>query len=217
MTARWLPESAAVFFAVAGLLTWLAHTAGDALPESLLPLFRWELEWLLRDFSIDYLNLQEQQGETVVLMQATLQEYRVILGRLIPPGINVNASTLALHAWAHPILLFSLLAAWPGIPYAHKPMLLLAGVPWVLLAELMDIPLILWGAVEDILYWQADPAMNNPPLGPIVQHALDGGGRYGITILFALFAVSLHQAIMARAPTCFTALRASVHGQAAKS
>lgn len=198
MRTHWLPESAAVFLAVAGVLTGLAYAAGDALPESLLPLFRWELGWLMNDFRVDYLDLQENEGETVVLMQATLREYRVVSGHMIPPGIGIDASTLALHAWAHPILLFSLLAAWPDIPLAQKPMLLLGGVPWVLLAELMDIPVILWGAVEDMLYWQADPALRNPPLGAIIQHALDGGGRYGLTLLFSLFAVSLHRSAAAR-------------------
>lgn len=198
MRTHWLPESAAVFLAVAGMLTGLAYAAGDVLPEILLPLFRWELGWLMNDFRVDYLDLQEHKGETIVLMQATLQEYRVISGQMIPPGISINASTLAMHAWAHPILLFSLLAAWPGIPLAQKPMLLLGGVPWVLLAELMDIPVILWGAVEDMLYWQADPSLRNPPMGALIQHALDGGGRYGLTLLFSLFAVSLHRSAATR-------------------
>lgn len=184
-----LLNSAAAFLAVAGALTALAWYAGDVLPQSLLPLFRSELEWLMPGFHIEYLDLQEQKGETVILMQATLHEYRIVLGRMLPPGLSINASTLAMHAWAHPILMFGLLAAWPGIPAAQKPALLLAGVPWLLLAEMMDIPLLLWGAVEDMLYWQIDPTMTEPPLGSIVQRALDGGGRYGMTILFSLFAV----------------------------
>lgn len=198
MNTQRLRDCAAVFLAVAGALTWLAHVAGDILPEALLPLFRRELAWLMGDFRIDYLDLQEQGGETIVLMQASLQEYRLLSGRLIPPGISVNASTLALHAWAHPILLFSLLAAWPGIPLAQKPALLLIGMPWMLLAELLDIPLVLRGSVEDMLYWQADPAMRNPPAAALIQHALDSGGRYGITILFSLFAVFSHRSATAR-------------------
>jgi hypothetical protein len=215
MNTQRLRECATVFLAVAGTLTWLAYTAGDTLPESLMPLFRWELEWLMGDFRIDYLNLQEQHGETIVLMQAMLQEYRIVLGQLIPPGASINASTLALHAWVHPILLFSLLAAWPGIPLAQKPLLLLIGFPFVLLAELMDIPVILWATIEDMLYWQADPSMANPPVGSVIQHALDGGGRYGITILFSLFAVFIHRFVTARTAAWFPVRRKAAAFEAA--
>lgn len=201
-----------VFLAISGALTTLAWYAGDVLPQSLLPLFRSELEWLMPGFRIEYLDLQEQKGETIILMQATLHEYRIVLGRMLPPGISINASTLAMHAWAHPILMFGLLAAWPGISIAQKPALLLAGVPWLLLAEMMDIPLLLWGAVEDMLYWQIDPAMANPPLGSIIQRALDGGGRYGLAILFSLFAVFTHRSASAAMTAWLAAGRAPVGG-----
>lgn len=212
MNTQRLRNCAAAFLAVASALTALAYYAGDVLPESLLPLFRSELEWLMPGFRIDYLDLQEQKGETVVLMQATLHEYRIVLGRMIPPGVSISASTLAMHAWAHPILMFGLLAAWPGIPPAQKPALLLAGVPWLLLAELMDIPLVLWGAVEDMLYWQADPTMADPPMGSIVQHALDGGGRYGMTMLFSLFAIFTHRSATAAMGAWLAARRTPAAG-----
>ncbi len=197
MSRRQPLESAMFFLAVAGAMSWLAYAAGDSLPQALLPLYRRELQWLMDGFRVDYLDLQEQGGETVLMMQATLQAPLVIMGRILPAGGSVGASTLAMHAWAHPVLLFSLLAAWPGVPLGQKPRLLLIGVPWVLLAESIDIPLVLWGSVEDILYWQVDPAMTNPPPGSAVQHALDGGGRYGMTILFSLFAVMMHQSLPA--------------------
>ena len=154
-----------------------------------MPLFRAELNLLMPEFRLDYLDWKFDLNETVVALTATLTEHRVVLGRVLPPGVSINASTLAAHAWVHPVLMFSLLAAWPGIAWRRKPLLLLLGLPFLLMAELLDVPVMLWGALEDLIYFQFDPARVAESIGSRAQHFLDGGGRYALSILLALAAV----------------------------
>jgi len=191
MDRKHLLESALTFVISAAVLSWLVYHFDTALLEHLLPIFRSELNWLMPSFRIDSLDWRIERGETVVVLNATLTEYRVIMNQVFPAGVSVNVSTLAAHAWVHPVLMFSLIVAWPGIAWKRKPLLILIALPLVLLAELLDIPFMLWGAMEDFLYWQADSTRTAESIGSHVQHFLDGGGRYALAIVLALLAIRL--------------------------
>lgn len=191
MRRKQLLESALIFVWVAVALAVLIYHFETFLLECLLPLFRFELNGLMPSFHIDTLDWKIDRNETVIALSATLSEYRVILQHAFPAGVSINVSTLAAHAWVHPVLIFSLTAAWPGIVWQRRPLLLLSAVPFIVLAEMLDIPLLLWGALEDMLYWQADPAHVAESFGSWAQHFLDGGGRYAVSIVLALLVIVL--------------------------
>lgn len=191
-----LLNAALAFVVTAGGLVWLTDHFAPSLIELLLPLFRSELHLLLPAFHIDFLGGRIEHNEAVVALTATLTEYRVVLGQIFPSGASVTASTLAAHAWVHPVLILALAASWPNIALKHRPGLMLLCLPFVALAEMLDIPLVLWGAVEDVLYWQVDPARISESLGSRVQHFLDGGGRYAISIVLALLAIMLFRKLV---------------------
>lgn len=196
MNRKRLLKASLVFSFAAIALAWLLYHFEAKLLDSLLPSFRVELSLLMPEFRLDHLDWRFERNEAVFVLTATLTEHRVVLGRALPPGVSINASTLAAHSLLHPVLIISLLVAWPTVPWKRKPFLLLFGLPFVLLAELLDVPLMLWGTVEDFLYWQTDPARVAASLGSRVQHFLDGGGRYALSILLALGAVILFQKIL---------------------
>lgn len=200
MDRKRLLESALTFVVAAVALSWLAYRFDMALLEYLLPIFRSELNGLMPSFRIDSLDWRIERNETVVALNATLTEYRVIMNQTFPPGVSINVSTLAAHAWVHPVLILSLVIAWPGIAWKRKPFLILTASPFVLVAELLDIPLMLWGAMEDFLYWQADRTRIAESLGSHVQHFLDGGGRYALSIVLALLAISLFRKCFSGGP-----------------
>lgn len=191
MQRKRLIESTLAFAVAAIALTWLAYSFGTVLLDHLLPIFLYELNWLMPTFHIDSLDWKIVRGETVVELTTTLTEHHVILNKVFPVGMSINVSTLAAHAWAHPVLMFALVFAWPGISWQRKPLLILTALPFVLIAELLDIPLMLWGALEDYLFWLADPARASESLGSWVQHFLDGGGRYALDIVLTLLAITL--------------------------
>ncbi len=195
MSRKQLLESALVFAMAAAALAWLAYRFEASLLDGLMPLFHAELHALMPEFRIEYLDWKIDRNETVVAFTAMLTENRVLLGRVLPPGVTISAATLATHAWVHPVLMLSLLAAWPGIPWKRKPLLLMLGLFFVLVAETLDIPLMLWGSVEDVLYWQIDPVRVAESLGSRVQHFLDGGGRYALSIFLSLLAINIFKRI----------------------
>lgn len=186
-----LLESTLVFTCTAVVLTWLIVHFEALFLGSLISLMHVELKFLLPAFHLNQLAWNHDHHETLFVMVATLAEYKVILGFAFPPGTLISVSTPAAHAWVHPVMLLSLLTAWPSIPWKKKPVLLLIGIPFVLLAEFLDVPFMLWGALEDFLYWQVAPASVSESLGSFVQHFLDAGGRFVLPILFSLLAVEL--------------------------
>lgn len=198
MNRQTLLDATLRFVLTAVVLAWLTHYYAAPLIELLLPLFRSELTLLMPAFHIDFLGGRIEHNEAVVALTATLIEYHVVLEQVFPRGISVNASTLVAHAWVHPVLILALAVSWPGIASRHRPGLLLLCLPFVALAEMLDIPLILWGAVEDFLYWHANPARINESIGSRVQHFLDGGGRYAVSMVLALLAIALFRNIISR-------------------
>ena len=196
MNRRDLLSSGLIFTATAvGLTVAIYHNARPLL-DVLLPLYRAELQLLMPAFHIDKLDWRIDRGETVVALTATLTKYRIVLDRVIPAGVSISASTLAAHAWVHPVLMLALVASWPGIRLMHRPWAILLALPFALLGMLLNVPLMLWGAVEDVLYWQVDHARVAESLGSRVQHFLDAGGRYALAFVFALLVIALFRVIV---------------------
>ena len=196
MKSRALLRSGLVFTATAAVLTGVIYHYAAALLDVLLPLYRMELQGLMPAFHIDNLNWRIDRGETVVALTATLTNMTVVLDRVIPAGVSISATTLAAHAWVHPVLILSLVASWPTIELKHRPGAFLLALPFTLLGLLLDVPLMLWGAVEDLLYWQVDHTRLAESLGSRVQHFLDGGGRYALAIGLALLVMVLFRAVV---------------------
>ena len=191
MNRHALLRSGLVFIVTAvGLIVAVDHFAAPLL-DFLLPGYRAALQLLMPDFHIDRLTWRVDRNETVVALTATTHTLRVVLDRVIPAGIPISASTLAAHAWAPPVLMLALVASWPGIRLTHRPLIILLTLPFAGVAMLIQVPLMLWGAVEDVLYWQVDPARVAESFGSRVQGFLDGGGRYAMALVLALLVIAL--------------------------
>lgn len=200
MRPRALLSSTLIFAGTALGLTVALYQLATPVLELLLPLYRVELRLLMPSFFIDSLAWHIDRDETVVALRATLVGHHVVLGRVFPPGISVQASTLAAHALVHPVLILSLAASWPSVALTQRPVLMLMALPFAVIGMLLDVPLMLWGAVEDLLYWQANPARAFESPGVRVQHFLDGGGRYAMAFALALVAIALFRMVVPGRP-----------------
>lgn len=98
----------------AGGLVWLTDHFAPSLIELLLPAFH-----------IDFLGGRIEHNQAMVALTATLTKYRVVLGQIFLGGASVTASTLAAHAWVHPVLILALAASWPHIALKHRHGLML--------------------------------------------------------------------------------------------
>lgn len=196
MNRRELLRSTLIFAVTAMCLTAVIYRFPAHLLDFLLPLYRIELRWLISAFHIDNLTWRFDHGEAVVALNVTLSHPIVVLDRLIPAGVSISASTLAAHAWLYPVLIIALVVSWPGIALKHRPGLVVLALPFMLIGVLLDGPLMLWGAVEDFLYWRIDPVRVLESGGSRAQHFLDGGGRYAMAFVFALLTIMLFRIIV---------------------
>lgn len=191
-----LLKSTAIFLAAYLILLMLSMQYGQHFVELFLPLYRWEIGWLAPGYRILGLALQDNHGEAVVALSLELKTYIVFAGRVLQPGGGVSSSTLAGHILQDAVVMLSLLAAWPARRFYERPLLWVMALPFLLLIEMLDTPLMLLGSIEDILLANIAPGSSSFLVYWI--HFLDGGGRLALSIAAALAAAGCDRMLAAR-------------------
>ena len=191
-----LLKSAALFLAAYLVLLGLSLQFGPHYVEFLLPLYRWEIAALTPDYRIASLALADNRGETVVAVTLDLIRYIVVAGHAIAPGGTNSSSTLAGHALQHPLLMLSLLAAWPARSVARRLALLAIALPFLLLVEMLDVPLVLLGSIDDLILANVAPGTSSFLV--VWMYFMNGGGRLALSIAAALAAVGVGRVLAAR-------------------
>lgn len=187
MNQRTLLESAGLFLIVYLVLLALSLYFGNEYARFMLPLYRRALAHLTQDYDIQSLSVGDSHGEGMI-MPALLTRYSVIGAHVIPPGISITCSTLIGHALQHPLLILSLAVAWPASSLAQRMVRLCCALPFLLLVELLDIPLVLLGSAQDLM--MANSPVENGSLLVCWMNFLNGGGRPALSIFAAMMAVA---------------------------
>jgi hypothetical protein len=174
------------------LSVWLGRDYGQLL----LPLFRWELDWLAPEMRTLLLEVRDVNHQAVFYWSMETRRIMDIGGQLLPGGLALNSSTLMGHALQHLVLIYSLLLAWPGVKLSNRLLLLLLGIPWLLLVELLDVPLVLYGSIQDLLL--ANMAPHKLDSDPFVQwmYVMNTGGRLALSVAAAVLALISLQGIL---------------------
>ena len=188
MNRKALIKFATLFLLAYTVLLALSLQFGRQYVELLLPLYRWEIGWCAPEYRIQSLTVQENRGEAVVSLNLKLVQYTFVAGQLLHPGGDITSSTLAGHSLQHALLIFSLLAAWPASAISRRLALLCLAVPLLLLVEMLDVPLVLLGSIEDIILANVAPTASSFLVG--WMNLLNGGGRLALSIVAALLAVA---------------------------
>lgn len=170
--------------AYAGML-FLAGLLGQFYGESLLPLFRGMIRLICPDFWIMGFDLIEDRGEFRFALVAISVRDQLIGNAIIPAGAVVSGSTLLGHSLQHPVLMFSLLLAWPRVPALRRFALCCLALPFLLLVECLDVPVVLGGNVLASMAEQVAPALLARSLLVHWIDFLGGGGRIVISLLAA--------------------------------
>jgi len=196
MNRRKLFKFTAIFLAAYLALLALSMQYGQRYIELLLPLYRWEVGWFTPDYRILSLGIQDNHGEAVVALNLLQTRLTVIEDHLLYPGGTFSSSTLAGHALQHALLMLSLLAAWPVRHFSGRLLLLVSAVPFLLLMEMLDTPLMLLGAIDDLILANVAPDASSFLI--YWMHFLDGGGRLALSIAAALAAVGFGRMLVTR-------------------
>lgn len=173
------------------LLLWLAWVWGWYYADFLLPLYRVVLGWVLPDFSVIYIGIGLKH-EYVFKALLIAERAMLIEGKFLPSGFTVDASSPVYIALIHPIMLAAAALSWPRLTWKGRWLRLLLSLPFLLLLEALDTPLVLASSVLDWLSYNVNPAADDASKLLDWGNVMDGGGRYALTLAAAVIAAGLH-------------------------
>lgn len=189
MTRRALLSFALRLTAAATALTILAWVAGEIYVRTCLPLYRAVVSSIAPyGWRVDGPQLDVIDGERVLALSAHTLQHVFVAGAVAPPGSRVDASTLAGHALQHPVVLFSIVIGWPGLGW-RRPLALAIALPLLIAVEAVDVPLVLIGAFEDLVF--AASGSQHTSLLVAWMNFMNAGGRIGLCLAAAVVAVAL--------------------------
>ena len=161
----------------------LAGMLGRQYGELVLPMYRTIVRWICADYRIIGFDLVETRSELRFALVAVSMRDQFIGGHVVPPGGMLTSATLLGHSLQHPVLIFSLLLAWPGFSVWRRAGLCVTALPFLLLIECVDVPVVLGGNVLAAVVEQVTPqAVTQSPMVQWIDF-LGGGGRIVISLL----------------------------------
>lgn len=173
------------------LLFWLAWVWGWNYADFLLPLYRYVLDAALPDFGVVYLGIGLER-EYVFKAQVIAERLILVEGQIMPAGFTVDASTPMYIALIHPIVLAVAALVWPRLTWRGRALRLLLSLPFLVLLEALDTPLVLASSIRDLLSYSANPVADAASKLIDWTHVMDGGGRYAFALAAAFAAAGLH-------------------------
>ena len=167
------------------LITVLAVTYSEQYAQ----MFRWLLESsipLIYDrFDTYQLAIIKNKSEWGYQLLANNTAAITVAQTTLPANLGVTAFTLIAHSIQH-ILFFNLVLIGSIFIYRLDYRKLLALSPLAIVAlELIDIPMVLTGSIEDLLLSQFDPTHHETSIRIIWMNFLTNGGRIGLAMFAA--------------------------------
>ncbi|NWG87713.1 MAG: hypothetical protein HXY26_09460 [Hydrogenophilaceae bacterium] len=180
------------------LVIWLAVEYGWYYADFWLPAYRGMLEILLPDFDVLSLGITAPRGEYLISGEFVPERTLFVQGRMLPKELVINASTLMAHALKPPIVLIAAALAWPGLSLGARGLRLLLSLPFLLVLELADVPLMLASSVNDLMSWSVAPSADAASKLVDWTTILDGGGRIALSLAAAFAVAWLHPLLLQR-------------------
>lgn len=172
--ALWLP-----------LLFWAAWAWGWHYGQFFLPLYRVVLDLALPDFAVLRFDIGRTH-EYVFQAQVAAEHLLVMEGRVLPAGFTIDTHTPMYNALSHAIVLAIAALAWPGLSWQVRLARLALSVPFLVLLEAVDVPLLMASSIHDLLNYSLNPQGDAASLLLDWVRVLDGGGRYALAIAAAV-------------------------------
>jgi hypothetical protein len=176
------------------LLLWAAWAWGWYYADFWLPLYARVLGWALPDFAVLHVGIALGR-EYVFATQVVTQNALLVQGQILPVGLTVDASTPMYAALIHPLVLGAAALVWPLPGWRARGVRLLSSLPFLLLLEAIDVPLVLASSVTDLLGYTLDPAADAASWRVDWTRVMDGGGRFALSLAMAFAAAQLHRGL----------------------
>ncbi|MDP2030720.1 MAG: hypothetical protein Q8K12_13860 [Thiobacillus sp.] len=174
------------------LLLWVAWAWGWYYADFWLPVYTRVLAWVLPDFGVVHFGIalgREYVFDTQVMAKHAL----LVQGQMLPAGLTVDASTPMYAALIHPIVLAAAALVWPLPSWRDRLLRLGLSLPFLLMLEVFDVPLVLASSIGDLLSYTLNPVADRASWRVDWTRVMDGGGRFALSLAMAFAAAQLHQ------------------------
>jgi len=176
------------------ILFWLAWTWGWHYGQFFLPLYREVLDLALTDFSVASFEIARTH-EYVFKATVVTEHILVKGGHVLPAGVGMDTHTPMFAALTHPIVLAASALAWPALTWRGRLLRLLLSLPFLVLLEILDVPLLLASSINDLVTFSLNPEADAASVLIDWVRVLDGGGRLALCITASIAAAWLHHAL----------------------
>lgn len=186
MKTNSLGKAILLFVAVFVVLVVLFSQFGFLYFKLFQGIFRWEIDSFFPPFKVTSLKLETYQGQDMISLNARLTDNLVLKDGTVLQTIGrpYTAKTIAINQYLHPIIMFSILFAWPGIVWRDRFKVFLLALPFLLLVEMVDIPILLGTRCMELMRANLlqDPSAGKS-LGSYWAAFLHTGGREALSVL----------------------------------
>jgi hypothetical protein len=168
------------------LISTIFVYAGPYYVQALLPIIKKQIQWFHSDYILHTLTYDEQEkSQEIAVDISIIRPFTDTFGKTgnwRDVSYSIHASTL----YSHPIIMFSLLMAWPGLSIKRRILSTAFGIILLFLAVSLDHPFHLISQAERGLIIDSF-------LGKMREFwvfMLTNGGRQLISVLMVLLAIS---------------------------
>jgi len=187
---RWRPRALMLRLVPAGLFfILLFYLINPFYVRFYLPLIAAQLEWMDPAYDVEKREILTING--VQYLQYTVTVSKPVPNRPYTPQETGN--TFQLKAQANtlciaPIIVFSLILAWPGLPVLKRMQTFLISLPLILLVNALDLPMIFIAIIESV---HSTGAIGNTALS-VWSHILNGGRQFLALVAFLISIAPLY-------------------------
>jgi hypothetical protein len=180
------------------VLLWLGWLWGENYANLFLPLYREVLSAALDGFNFTGMEISHTRTEFVIKASYTIEKILVVGANTVPSGVDGYVHAPVYYTVTHPIILAAAALAWPALNWRGRLIRLQVSIPFLILLEALDIPLVMVSSITDAVAQTYDPAgyLLAKPID--WTRFLEGGGRSALCIAAAFLAAWLHELLPSR-------------------
>jgi hypothetical protein len=162
-----------------------------------LPLIAAQLEWMDPTYDVE-------KSEILTINRVQYLQYTITVSKPIPERPYTpqeTGNTFELKAQANtlciaPIIVFSLILAWPGLSLLKRLQTFLLSLPLILLVHALDLPMIFIAIIESV---HSTSAIGNTALS-VWSHILNGGRQFLALVAFLISIAPIYIRLDRRPP-----------------
>lgn len=182
-----------------GLIIFLSFHLDSFYQQVLIPAMKTEIRWLFGDrYHVEFLSLGEWQKDKdrSFLLVVKTGHQQTIGQQPLPADVSFSSSTLVGHAAQHVIIIFTLALSFLLLTNGQRKYTILLSAPLaVVLSMLLDVPLVLVGAIEDLIYFNLAPEQLNNVASVMWMNLMNNGGRHGLAVALGLMCIKVTSSI----------------------